>query len=400
MSPAPGPLLGGGCAPAGPGPALAVVPGLAPRRRPTPRRTPSARKSSHQGTPEADQVVLRTPGSRPLALGGGGRGRGPRPPVGPTGAVRGRRRTRGPFATWRHGSLGRPHRAGCVARIPVAASERVGQQQVRLLDGQEPRLVAVRTVGVVALGQPSVGGLDLVVGRAPGHAELPVWVLAASHAAHGRRRYPSSEIGASWKSAIVSAMTSPPADRVTGRCCAASALRARSSSTPIWPSASMVTARLARAKPSPSSMRTARPDGGTARAASPRQDADAAQPLGAALGHDLALELLHQQRVQRARRCRRPSPATPVIASRTRVSAGAIADRTGSAAEAWIGEQRVRAGDVDERECVRAPGRSRPSRRRARRHGRRTRVRPRSGPRAGWGARAGRNPRGTSPRSG
>jgi len=114
----------------------------------------------------------------------------------PPGRSRGRRRRSGwgrwrtcrPFPAGSHRSLSGPHRTRRVARIPLAAPHRIGQQQIRLLDREEPGLVAVSAVRVVSLGQTPMRGLDLVVGRAAGHPELPVWVLCPAHATHGDRR--------------------------------------------------------------------------------------------------------------------------------------------------------------------------------------------------------------------
>jgi hypothetical protein len=73
-----------------------------------------------------------------------------------------------------------------VATIPVTPAQRVRQQLVGLLDGQEAILVTGRSVGVVQLGQPSVRGLDLLTICAAQDAEGSVGIGGGFPA--GRRR--------------------------------------------------------------------------------------------------------------------------------------------------------------------------------------------------------------------
>jgi hypothetical protein len=57
-----------------------------------------------------------------------------------------------------------------VAGVPLTPTKRVGQQLVRLVDVSEAASVAGGGVGVVALGQRSVRGLDLRLRRSARHA--------------------------------------------------------------------------------------------------------------------------------------------------------------------------------------------------------------------------------------
>jgi hypothetical protein len=66
-------------------------------------------------------------------------------------------------------------------RVPLAPAERVGEDPVRLLDGEEPVGVTVRRVGVIALGESPVRCLDLGGGRAAGYAEETVRIGDARH---------------------------------------------------------------------------------------------------------------------------------------------------------------------------------------------------------------------------
>ncbi len=90
---------------------------------------------------------------------------------------RARVRRTGPWR-WagRDRSFRRTNRARGVPRIPVAAPDGIGQQQVRLLDREEPDRVATAGIRVVALGEPAMRGLDLLIGGATWHAQLPVRV--------------------------------------------------------------------------------------------------------------------------------------------------------------------------------------------------------------------------------
>jgi hypothetical protein len=45
--------------------------------------------------------------------------------------------------------------------VPLASLMRIGEDLIGLLDGQEADAVALRSVGVVALRQGPMGGLDL-----------------------------------------------------------------------------------------------------------------------------------------------------------------------------------------------------------------------------------------------
>jgi hypothetical protein len=70
-----------------------------------------------------------------------------------------------------------------VAHIPLATSQRVGQDQVGLLDREEARRIAT-SVRVVPLGERTVGSPDLVVGGVPRHAQRRIGIGDPLHAAH------------------------------------------------------------------------------------------------------------------------------------------------------------------------------------------------------------------------
>lgn len=76
------------------------------------------------------------------------------------------------------------HGPGSVPRVPLATPERIGQQQVRLLDRQETERVATGRVGVVALGELAMRRLDLRFGGCPLHAQLAVRVRDSALHAH------------------------------------------------------------------------------------------------------------------------------------------------------------------------------------------------------------------------
>ncbi len=206
-----------------------------------PRVTPSARKSSHHGTPCADQV--RASGSpdhghwqrsEAAAVAGrvacpavraGWRRRDRRP--GDGGALRASMRVVGarPVARW---PAPVPARAAHPSRVAGSGRTAAGTPPGWPGTGPGHR---PRPSGWIALGQASMGGLDLLVGRASGHAQLPVWIRRAPHAAHGGHAIPARRWAPARSPAIVCAMTSP-ADRPGDRSMllARAARRARSSS--------------------------------------------------------------------------------------------------------------------------------------------------------------------------
>ena len=87
--------------------------------------------------------------------------------------------------------------------VPLAAAQRVRQQLVGLLDGQEALLVAARAIGMEALGEASMGGLDLVQVGATQDAQDAVRIVAWPEGGHRASscRWPqaSSPSGASSK---------------------------------------------------------------------------------------------------------------------------------------------------------------------------------------------------------
>jgi hypothetical protein len=68
-----------------------------------------------------------------------------------------------------------------VPRVPLASPKRVGEQLVRLLDGEKLRAIAARRVGVIALREAPMRSLDLVEAGVPADAEQPVWVGDVLH---------------------------------------------------------------------------------------------------------------------------------------------------------------------------------------------------------------------------
>ena len=208
MSPAPGPWLRRAArAPAGAGRrrrrrcrrSLTARPVAGPPA-PLGRRLASRHRPGSPPTtarPRADQVVLRTRvrgrwrwrseagsprswrrAARSCRSAPGGRGR-----VTPDG------RRRGASRPWR--PTGRSvARTGPGAWRASQSRRRIGSDSSRYASwtARNRTWSPVGAVGVVALGQPSMGGLDLLVGRAAGHAQLPVRVGDRPHAAHGRRR--------------------------------------------------------------------------------------------------------------------------------------------------------------------------------------------------------------------
>jgi hypothetical protein len=74
-----------------------------------------------------------------------------------------------------------------VAAVPVASPEWVREQLVGLLDGTESRFIAGGAVGVKALGETPVSGLDLTGVCAAEDAQDAIGVAGRSQAGHGRR---------------------------------------------------------------------------------------------------------------------------------------------------------------------------------------------------------------------
>jgi hypothetical protein len=71
-----------------------------------------------------------------------------------------------------------------VLTIPLATAQRVREQLIGLLHGQEALLVAHRTVRMEALGEASMGRPDLVGFSATQDAQRAVWVVRRP--GHGR----------------------------------------------------------------------------------------------------------------------------------------------------------------------------------------------------------------------
>jgi hypothetical protein len=65
--------------------------------------------------------------------------------------------------------------------IPLATPQRIAQQFVGVLDGQEARGVGVRCVRVIALRQAAVRRLDLPRRRLATETEDPVGIRDALH---------------------------------------------------------------------------------------------------------------------------------------------------------------------------------------------------------------------------
>lgn len=82
-------------------------------------------------------------------------------------------------------------RPGRVTRVPITPPDRVAQQQVGLLDGEEAFPLPRRRVRVISLGQPPMGGLDLLVRRPGGYAQLSIRVGGLSRAAHRPNAIPA-----------------------------------------------------------------------------------------------------------------------------------------------------------------------------------------------------------------
>jgi hypothetical protein len=70
-----------------------------------------------------------------------------------------------------------------VSGVPFAAQERIGQDLVGLLDTEESVAIAAIGVGMEALGQPPVSGLNVRIGGVPSHAESAVRVECLGHLA-------------------------------------------------------------------------------------------------------------------------------------------------------------------------------------------------------------------------
>ena len=87
-----------------------------------------------------------------------------------------------------------------VLLVPLLAQQRIRQDAVRLLHAQEAVRVRLRAgIGVEALDELAMGGLDLGFGRGVRHAQGRDTGLSAAAFVRGRRAQPSSENGASWK---------------------------------------------------------------------------------------------------------------------------------------------------------------------------------------------------------
>ncbi len=86
--------------------------------------------------------------------------------------------------------------------IPLSAAERVGEQLICLVDVAEAPRIACRGVRVIALGQSSVGGLDLGLRRAARHAQHAVRIQRFGHQA-------SSDSGASSNDGTLSPTSEP-----------------------------------------------------------------------------------------------------------------------------------------------------------------------------------------------
>src|SRR6185312_5126116 len=94
------------------------------------------------------------------------------------------------------------NRAGRVMRVPLSAAERVGQQLICLVDVVEAPRVARRAIRVVALGQRSMSGLDLGLGRAARDTQHAVRIERVGHQA-------SSDSGASSNDGTLSPTSEP-----------------------------------------------------------------------------------------------------------------------------------------------------------------------------------------------
>jgi hypothetical protein len=68
-----------------------------------------------------------------------------------------------------------------MTRVPFAAEQRIGQDAIRLLLDEETLRVPLCRVRVEALGQPTMGLLDVVDRRAARHAERAVWIVRRCH---------------------------------------------------------------------------------------------------------------------------------------------------------------------------------------------------------------------------
>jgi hypothetical protein len=68
-----------------------------------------------------------------------------------------------------------------VPAIPFATAQRIAEQLVCVLDGQEASRIGVRRIRVIALRQASVGGLDLGGRRLAADAEDAVGIRDALH---------------------------------------------------------------------------------------------------------------------------------------------------------------------------------------------------------------------------
>jgi len=71
-----------------------------------------------------------------------------------------------------------------VTRIPLATANGIGQQQVRLLDGQEAARIALRRIGVEAFGHAAMRGLDLGQRGGTLDAEDTIGIGDVLHSAH------------------------------------------------------------------------------------------------------------------------------------------------------------------------------------------------------------------------
>ncbi len=85
-----------------------------------------------------------------------------------------------------------------MAGVPVTTANRIGQQQVCLLDGQETSRVALRCIGVEALGHAAMSSLDL--GQRGGTLDTKdaIGIRDVLHTAHDcdrRMRFVLDELG-------------------------------------------------------------------------------------------------------------------------------------------------------------------------------------------------------------